>query len=664
MKKLFAPAAWIVGRLCFPHKLIATAAAFVLPLVVLAGLLLFQQQQALSSILLEREGLSVQLPALELLVALHEHHASMQAAGAGDAEFLQQIPARREAVEKALMAVKGVGGESTWTELVDRWKALSVQPPELADGLETQLELDSLLRQALTAASDASGVRVDSDPAIAALVDSVSIKLPLLVENLALARDLGIGAVVSKRLKAKTRNRLQVVRGGIEPLIVWNIENVEKATALQPALKAVLDSPVSDLGSAPLGLQEVLTTKVLDTTDFDISPADYYQRGSLAIASALDLARAAVPAVDQMLQSRQDALLLKRNLVLALMLVVLLALAYGFIGAYQSIVGGISDLSKAARTMASGDLRARVVPRSNDETGALGIHFNEMADSFGELIRNTVSAAGNLNQSVLQVQDSSGEIENATERQNEAAARTASAVQQLTVSIHEVAEHARETNRVTAEADKVAHEGVQRIAEATQEMAFIVTQVNEAVEQIRQLEMRSRDIGSIVKAIQEIADQTSLLALNAAIEAARAGEQGRGFAVVADEVRKLAERTRGETQRIAATIGAIQKDIHGAVVKMNLSGEQVSGSAKMVEELSDLLAHIRHTVKVTAQHIGDIVNATSEQSHASNEIARNTQEIAVMAEQSHASACSTSESARELTGLAGNLSNSVANLTT
>ncbi len=664
MNRIFAPAAWLVGRLCFPHKLMATAAAFVLPLLILAGLLLFQQQQALSSILLERAGLSVQLPALELLAALHEHHASIQAAGAGDAEFLQQIPVRREAVEKALIAVMAVSGESPWKELVERWRTLSAQAPDVADGLESQLELGRLLRQALTISSDASGIRVDSDPAIAALVDSVSIKLPLLVENLALARDLGLGAVVSKRLKTKARSRLQVVRGGIEPLIVWNMENVEKATTLLPSLKASLDGPVSNLGSAPLSLQEVLTTKVLDTTDFDISPADYYQRGSQAIASALDLARAAVPAIDQTLQTREDALLLKRNMVLALILVVLLALTYGFIGAYQSIVGGITDLSSAARTMAGGDLRARVVPRSNDETGALAIHFNEMADSFGELIRNTVSAAGNLSQSVLQVQGSSGEIENATERQNEAAARTASAVQQLTVSIHEVAEHARETNRVTAEADKVAHDGVQRIADATQEMELIVMHVNEAVEQIRQLEARSMDVGNIVKAIKEIADQTNLLALNAAIEAARAGEHGRGFAVVADEVRKLAERTRGETQRIAATIGAIQKDIHGAVVKMHQSGEQVGGSAVMVKELSDLLTHIRHTVKVTTRHIGDIVKATTEQSHASSEIARNTQEIAVMAEQSHASACSTSESARELTTLAGHLSQSVANLTT
>ena len=664
MNRLFAPAAWLVGRLCYPHKLMATAAAFVTPLLILAGLLLFQQQQALSATSLERAGLAMQLPALELLAALHDHHAAMQAANAGDAEFLQQLPARRAAVEKALKALIVVSPDGAWRALDTRWKTMSTQAPDVDDGLDAQIELNRLLRQELTSISDSTGIRGDSDPEIVALVDCVSIKLPLLVEKLALARDLGLNAVVSKRLKAKSRHQLQVVRGGIDPLIGWNMENVEKAIAFQPPLKAALETPLSSLAVAPLGLQEVLTTKVLDTNDFDILPEDYYLRGSQAITSALELAQAIIPAVDQMLELRERNLFLKRNFVFGLIAMVLLALAYGFIGAYQSIVRGIEDLSSAARTMAEGDLRARVERSSNDEIGELAVHFNEMAEGFSGLIKNTVLAADNLNSSVMQVHDSSGHIEKATERQKEAVVRTASAVQQLTVSIHEVAEHARETNRVTAEADKVVHEGVQRIADATAGMGLIVTSVNDAVEVIRQLESQSMEIGNIVKAIQEIADQTNLLALNAAIEAARAGEHGRGFAVVADEVRKLAERTRGATQEIGLTIGTIQQNIHGAVNKMSQSSGQVGDNAEMINELSDLLMHIRHTVNVTSQHIGTIVHATTEQSEAGSEITRNTQEIAVMAEQCHASACSTSESARELASLAGRLSHSVTNLTT
>ena len=66
---------------------------------------------------------------------------------------------------------------------------------------------------------------------------------------------------------------------------------------------------------------------------------------------------------------------------------------------------------------------------------------------------------------------------------------------------------------------------------------------------IRELGVKSEQIGGIVDTITGIADQTNLLALNAAIEAARAGEQGRGFAVVAEEVRKLAEESQAAAPR-------------------------------------------------------------------------------------------------------------------
>ena len=518
------------------------------------------------------------------------------------------------------------------------------------------------MRQGLTVVSDRSGIRADADPAVAALVDSLSIKLPLLLENFGVARDVGLGAVIGKRLKAKLRNRLLVVRGSTDPLVSWNLENVEKVVALRPALAASLELPASVLGTAPLGLQELLTIKVVDTTDFDIAPTDFGSRAAPALAAVQDMARAIAPAVDLLLETRMSSLTAVRNAAVAVIAAVLLLLGYGFTGAYMSIMRGISDLSAAAKRLAAGDLSVRVTPHSADEAAEMAGYFNEMAESFGHLIRNTLVAARELNGSVDSVKTSSRQIENATKRQNEAVVRTASAVQQLTVSIHEVAEHARETDRVTVEADRVASLGAEHAAGASRDMAGIVASVNEAVSVIQVLESQSREIGQVVQAIREIAEQTNLLALNAAIEAARAGEHGRGFSVVADEVRKLAERTRMATVDVGETIAAIQQNIQVAVVSMDRSSDRVRGSAGAVEELARLLAGMRQTVNMTVRHIEEIAHATAEQSKAGSEIARNTQEISGMAEACHASALTASESYLALAALSTGLEHSVASL--
>jgi methyl-accepting chemotaxis protein len=228
----------------------------------------------------------------------------------------------------------------------------------------------------------------------------------------------------------------------------------------------------------------------------------------------------------------------------------------------------------------------------------------------------------------------------------------AASVEQLSVSIDQVGEHAREAHNVTKASSVQSTEGGRIIHEAASEMGRIADAVNSTASTIRELEGFSDQISSIVQVIKDIADQTNLLALNAAIEAARAGEQGRGFAVVADEVRKLAERTGNSTQEISNMIGKIQQGTQRAAQEMESGVKRVTDGVDLAHRAGDSVTGIRDSADRATQSVDDINLALREQSVAARDIAQKVERIAQSSEENSASVQQTAAAAHRLADLA------------
>ena len=349
-----------------------------------------------------------------------------------------------------------------------------------------------------------------------------------------------------------------------------------------------------------------------------------------------------------------------RMLLIALTLMALvLAVAVAWI-LTRSITQPLQVAVGIAEKVAAGDLRSEITIKRNDETGALLAAIGAMQDNLKQLIGSVQKDVGEVSASASELAVAADELSGGATQQNEAVSSTAASVEELTVSIAQMAENAQLAQDVVEATVKVSDSGLEMGNRVSREIGEIDRSVSDFASQMQTLQAQAGEIGTVVKLIKEIADQTNLLALNAAIEAARAGEQGRGFAVVADEVRKLAERTTGATSEIQKTIEAIQDNMGSAGKALENVKVRVDNGVGTIADLITPLQTLQAQAERAANGLRELTHATREQRQASEQIARNTEKIAASAEQNQASVAQSRDTSRQLESVAQRLSGSMA----
>nr|WP_073523844.1 PAS domain-containing methyl-accepting chemotaxis protein [Pseudomonas fluorescens] len=174
-----------------------------------------------------------------------------------------------------------------------------------------------------------------------------------------------------------------------------------------------------------------------------------------------------------------------------------------------------------------------------------------------------------------------------------------------------VAEAANIAYSTSLQTDDSAQRGTTVVTQAVDVMRDLAQHMQQAGEGIEALNAQSQVIGSIVKTISGIAEQTNLLALNAAIEAARAGEQGRGFAVVADEVRQLASRTSKATEEIVGVVRQNQDMARDAVALMADGRLQAEQGLALAAEAGTVIVEIQDGAQKVVSAVGQFANQLS-----------------------------------------------------
>jgi methyl-accepting chemotaxis protein PixJ len=262
----------------------------------------------------------------------------------------------------------------------------------------------------------------------------------------------------------------------------------------------------------------------------------------------------------------------------------------------------LSELTRAVKQIAIGNLDTSAVARGTLETRTLARSFNQMVARVKEFLREKEVVGTQAMQLLGDVQEIADSIQGVAANTQQAERRV---------------RHVNQTVRASDDAMNQTVASIDTIQDTVTEMA----------RKVRQLGETSQRISRAIVLIKQFSTQTNLLALNASVEASRAGKFGQGFAVVAKEIRALANQSADATQEIELLVNEIQTGTRNVAIAMEAGTQQVEAGTQWVETSREQLIQLAQTIAEIDTLVAEIARAASAQAQTSASVSASIRDV-------------------------------------
>ena len=285
----------------------------------------------------------------------------------------------------------------------------------------------------------------------------------------------------------------------------------------------------------------------------------------------------------------------------------------------------IDDVGRILGEMAGGNFAVDVTENESYYIGdfkALSASLQSIHANLVDVIRDISQVAGEVDASAIRVSADAQSLAQGTTEQ-------AASIDGLVANVTAI------TARIQTSTARCGS-ATELVAQAAGYAAQADTKMEQLTVATRNIDQSSAQIGTIIKAIEDLAFQTNILALNAAVEAARAGSAGKGFSVVADEVRNLAAKSAGAAQNTNVLISrsiqnaqtgtestsqavSAMQDINGCISSIKALMEEIAAASVQQSQMIQL---VETGIREISAVVQDNSSAAEKSAAVSKELSR------------------------------------------
>lgn len=328
----------------------------------------------------------------------------------------------------------------------------------------------------------------------------------------------------------------------------------------------------------------------------------------------------------------------------------------------KKILSPLSTLQYKIKNLKEGDLNqdfGNLKQNTKNEIDLITISVAQLGRNLKDLIGELKESVNLLDEHARKEQQSAVDSGNDISNLMSQIELIATAINEMSATIKEVASHASDGSKKGYEVDGFAKDGNAQVTQVVEQLTHLNQQLNDGQSSVNKVDSETQAISKITDVINGISEQTNLLALNAAIESARAGAHGRGFAVVADEVRKLAQQTQSSISEIEGTINGLKSLVETTVEQMEQSHVLGQKSIEQSHDAQQKLQDITKAADELASATHSIATATEEQSSVAEEVNRNLHQITDLARGTETRARNSVEESKKLTQMAASINQQI-----